>query len=152
MASHHRAPLLDMSTMPRRSSCRLVRFASKVSKLGSESCEKYTVLLIELFLKEASRKVKVDQIREVADTGGYLAGEIVVGEVKVGELGEQLETGGWELRCTEIIGGDVEVLQRACSSWPRNSRKVIRPSPPPQRTPFQWQQSVPATHDRKAAK
>ncbi|BAF29425.1 Os12g0212400 [Oryza sativa Japonica Group] len=37
----------------------------------------------------------------------------------------------------------------ACRWWPPKSSEVTRPSAPSQWTPSQWQQSAPATHDRK---
>ncbi|KAB8116966.1 hypothetical protein EE612_058453, partial [Oryza sativa] len=56
------------------------------------------------------------------------------------------------LRClSEVNLNNAGSTLPACRLWPPRSSEVTRPSaPPPQPTPSQRQQSVPATHDRKA--
>jgi hypothetical protein len=75
----------------------------------------------------------------------------------MGELGDPLKPGGWELRSVEVVGSEVQVpeggqIEKRRLFKPRSpkSREVTRLSRWPQRTPVQRQQSVPALHDRKA--
>uniref|UniRef100_A0A0E0BQG5 Uncharacterized protein n=1 Tax=Oryza glumipatula TaxID=40148 RepID=A0A0E0BQG5_9ORYZ len=107
---------------------------------------------------QAGGEVQVDLVRKAPDASWQLARNVGVREIKINQFGETLESGDHrELGHAKVVAGEVEVNLNnagstlpACNWWPPRSSEVTRPSAPPQPTPSQRQQSVPATHDWKA--
>uniref|UniRef100_A0A0E0FAJ6 C2 domain-containing protein n=1 Tax=Oryza meridionalis TaxID=40149 RepID=A0A0E0FAJ6_9ORYZ len=118
-----------------------------------------TLLVVVVFDDiETGGEVEVDQVRKAPDATWHLARYVGVREVKMNQFSELLESGDHrELGHAEVVTGEVKVNLNnagstlpACNWWPPRSSEVTRPSAPPQPTPSQRQQSVPATHDWKA--
>jgi len=72
----------------------------------------------------------MNQVLEATDARRHRACQVGVGEVKVGESGEPLEPGGWELGHVEVVAGEVEVGERgqAEQSWVKAAASLQLPA------------------------
>uniref|UniRef100_A0A0D9XXU3 Uncharacterized protein n=1 Tax=Leersia perrieri TaxID=77586 RepID=A0A0D9XXU3_9ORYZ len=125
---------------------RLVRFVSKVSMFGAESCQKESeTRFVRCPMLAGTSPAMLVSERSRWVIWVSLSNPVIIGSCDMLKL--LLERLRWLSEVRLKIAGSTLL---ACRWWPLKSSEVTRPSAPPQRTPSQRQQSVVATHDRKA--